>query len=77
MSHSRRKSYAAVAALAAGGLLLGAVPAMAHGGSVSPPSEQQDCRNLELNEKGEGGNAEHGTSTAGENGSAADWSHCG
>ncbi len=78
MSHSRRTSYAAVAALAAaGGLLLGAAPAAAHGGSVSPPSEQQDCRNLALNDKGEGENAQDGTNRAGEDSAAVDGGHCG
>ncbi|GAA5112560.1 hypothetical protein [Haloechinothrix salitolerans] len=77
MSHTRRKSYAAVAALAAaGGLLFGASPAAAHGGSVTPPSEQQDCRNLALHDKGEGENAQEGTNTAGENGAAVEGGHC-
>lgn len=66
----------AVAALTAGLLAFGTVPAWAHGGSVDPPAEQQDCRDLALYAKGEGSNAKGGLTTAGDNGRAVEWGHC-
>ncbi len=63
----------AMSALAAG-------PALAHGGSVSPPADQRPCRDLHLDERGafpeELHPANGGLSTAGGQGAAAAWRHC-
>lgn len=43
---------------------------------MAPPTEQRDCRNLALYDKGEAGHAEGGTATAGEADSAVEWGRC-
>lgn len=73
-----RRTKSTIAAVIVGATLgLGSSPALAHGGSVTPAAEGQDCRNLDLNEKGQAGHAVQGLSTAGEHGAAARWGHCG
>lgn len=76
MLRVKRRRVATVTILSSLMLAMGAMPAFAHGGSVDPPSDQQECRNMDLNEKGEASNAEGGLSTAGDSGSAAKWDHC-
>lgn len=65
-----------IAAAAAAMSALAAGPALAHGGSVSPPANQQSCSNLDLNERGAASNAVGGLSTAGEHSAAVTWGHC-
>lgn len=64
----------AAAAVAMSALAVG--PAMAHGGSVSPPADQRSCSNLDLNDRGEATNAEGGLSDAGEHSATVTWDHC-
>lgn len=77
MKTRRASPFIAAASLAAASFVFGAPAAAAHGGSVSPPSEQQECRNLALYDKGEGSHGKKGTNTAGEHDSAVNWGHCG
>lgn len=76
MHHTTRTRRGVVAVLAAAAVGFVAAPAAAHGGSVAPPTEPRDCRNLALYDKGEAGNAEGGTATAGKADSAVEWDHC-
>lgn len=65
-----------VAALMAAILGVAVMPAAAHGGSVAPPTDEQQCRDLALYDKGQAGHAEGGSATAGDAGSAVTWGHC-
>lgn len=76
MYHTTRTRLSGVAALIAVVLAFAAAPAAAHGGSVAPPTEQQDCRNLALYDNGEGGHAKGGMVTAGDANSTVEWGHC-
>lgn len=73
--HARQRILTMIAAAAAMSALA-ASPALAHGGSVSPPADEQPCRNLNLNERGAAAHAQDGLSAAGEHAAAVAWAHC-
>lgn len=62
--------------VAAGSLGIGMGPVLAHGGAVTPRGGEQECRNLVLQEKGEGMNAIDGLTSASEAGGAVLPGHC-
>lgn len=77
MTAKRISTITATTALAVSSLFWGAGAAFAHGGSATPSSEQQDCRDLVIYTKGQGSHAQGGLSTAGEHGAAVQGGHCG
>lgn len=77
MTTKRMSTITVATALAVSSLFWGTGAAFAHGGAVTPSSEQQECRDLTLYTKGQGMHAIGGLRVAGDRGAAADGGHCG